>query len=177
MKEQRIARWAPMALAVLLVVGVAAARQQAAQGIGLVNLQIVMTQTPGYEEALQTFQAEFAPVEAELEAMVQTRDSMIQEYDRQSVVMSPTARQEKETEIRGLQSRVEQRARDFDQRRQQRERELVAPLEERVQAVIEGIRAERNLVIVLDVASTQGIVAVSAAADLTQVVIQRLQSQ
>lgn len=173
--QRKITQWTPLALAILLVAGVAAARQQAAMGIGLVNLQAVMTQTPGYEDALETFRQEFEPEEQQLETMVQRRDSMIAEYERQSVVLSPTGRQEKETEIRNLQQRVEQLAADFQQRRQNRERELVAPLETRVQAVIEGIRAERNLAIVFDVASTPGIVAADPGSDLTTVVLQRLQ--
>lgn len=170
-----MARWAPLAIALAVVTGVAATRQQVPVGIGLVNLQAIMQQTPGYEEALATFRDEFAPIEAELETMATRRDSMIEEYQRQEVVLSPTARQEKQEAIRQLQDRLEQRASELQTRQQERERELVTPLETRVQAVIEGIRAERNLALVLDVATTQGIAAADPAIDLTPVVVQRLQ--
>lgn len=173
--QRTIARWAPLAAAGMLIVGVAATARQAVPCVGLVNLPAIMSQTPGYEEARATFREEFAPIEEELESLVQRRDSMIQEYERQSVVLSPTARTEKETEIRDLQQRVEQHAEEFQTRQQERERELLTPLEQRVQAVVEGIRAERNLTIILDVASASGIVAADPAADLTPVVVQRLQ--
>lgn len=74
--DRLIARWAPFALAVLLVVGVAATTQQAAQGIGVVNLQVIMQQTPGYQEAQATFQAEFKPAEDDIQVMMERRDSL-----------------------------------------------------------------------------------------------------
>ena len=172
------ARWAPLALAVLLVVGVAATSQQASQGIGVVNLQVIMTQTPGYQEAQDTFEAEFKPANDDLQVMVERRDSLFEAYQRSSVVLTPTSRQEKETEIQELQARIEQRGQDLQNRQAERERELVGPLEQRVQAVVEGIRAERNLGIIFDAASMQGIAAVDQSLDLTDVVVQRLrQSQ
>ena len=57
----------------------------------------------------------------------------------------------------------------------ERQRELVSPLEQRVQAVVDGIRAERNLAIIFDVATMQGIAAVDPQLDLTPIVVQRLQ--
>ncbi len=173
--DRLIPRWAPLALAVLLVVGVAATNQQAAQGIGVVNLQLIMTQTPGWQEAQATFEAEFKPAQDDLQAMVERRDSLFEAYQRSSVVLTPTSRQEKETEIQQLQTRIEQRGQDLQNRQAERERELVGPLEQRVQAVVEGIRAERNLSIIFDAASMPGIAAVDQSLDLTDVVVQRLQ--
>ena len=106
------------------------------------------------------------------------RDSLFEEYQRTEVVLTPTARQEKQTAIQQLQTRIEQRGQDLQNRQVERERELMDPLEQRVQAVIEGIRAERNLGIVFDVAAMPGIAAVDQTLDLTTLVVQRLkQSQ
>ncbi len=173
--DRLISRWAPAALAVIVVVGVAATARQAGQVLGIVNLQIIMTQTPGYQEALTTFEAEFSAAQEDLQAMVQQRDSLITEYERTSVVLTPTGRQEKQIEIQQLEARIEQRAQDLQNRQAERQRELVTPLEQRAQAVIDGIRAERNLGIILDVASMQGIAAVDPQLDLTPIVVQRLQ--
>ena len=173
--KRKSAPWAPLALILVVAAGVAATNRQSAPTFGFVNLETIMQQTPGYDEALKAFEDEFKPFEEEIQAMVERRDSMIQEYERQQVVLSPTSRQEKETEIRDLQQRFEQRAQDLQVRSQARERELVAPLEQRVQAIIEGIRAERNLGIVFDFASLQGVAAADPALDLTPLVVQRLQ--
>jgi len=134
-----------------------------------------MTQTPGYQEALVTFEAEFKAAQDDLEAMLQQRDSLLAEYERASIVLTPTGRQEKQTEIQQLEARLEQRAQDLQNRQAERQRELVSPLEQRVQAVIEGIRAERNLGIIFDVATMQGIAAVDPQLDLTPIVVSRLQ--
>ena len=169
------ALWAPLALAVIVVVGVAATARQAGQGIGIVNLQIVMPQTPGYQEAQTTFEAEFQPATDDFQAMVAQRESLLQEYERTSTVLSPTVRQEKETEIQDLQARLEQRATDLQNRQAERERELMGPLEQRVRSVLEGIRAERNLAVIFDIATMPGIAAFDQSIDLTSVVVQRLQ--
>ncbi len=173
--DRLISRWAPPALAVIVVVGVAATARQAGQVVGIVNLQIIMTQTPGYQEALVTFEAEFKAAQDDLEAMWQQRDSLIAGYERSSIVLTPTGRQEKQTEIQQLEARIEQRAQDLQNRQVERQRELVSPLEQRVQAVVDGIRAERNLSIIFDVATMQGIAAVDPQLDLTSIVVQRLQ--
>jgi len=173
--DRLISRWVPAALVIIVVVGVAATARQSGQGVGIVNLQIIMTQTPGYQEALVTFEAEFKAAQDDLEAMLQQRDSLLAEYERASIVLTPTGRQEKQTEIQQLEARLEQRAQDLQNRQAERQRELVSPLEQRVQAVIEGIRAERNLGIIFDVATMQGIAAVDPQLDLTPIVVSRLQ--
>jgi outer membrane protein len=174
--NKHTARWAPLALVVILVAGVAATVQQVGfRGVGVVNLQIIMPQTPGYQAAQDTFDAEFGPASDDLQGMIEQRDSLMEEYQRSSVVLSPTARQEKETEIRQLQSRIEQRGTDLQNRQNERERELMEPLEARVRAVIDGLRAERNLAIIFDVATMQGIASVDPTLDLTPVVVRRLQ--
>jgi len=173
--DRLISRWVPAALVIIVVVGVAATARQSGQGVGIVNLQIIMTQTPGYQEALVTFEAEFKAAQDDLEAMLQQRDSLLAEYERASIVLTPSGRQEKQTEIQQLEARLEQRAQDLQNRQAERQRELVSPLEQRVQAVIEGIRAERNLGIIFDVATMQGIAAVDPQLDLTPIVVQRLQ--
>lgn len=170
-----MSRWASPALAVIVVVSVAATTRQTGQAVGIVNLQVIMTQTPGYEEAVATFEAEFGAAQQDLQAMVEQRDSLLAAYERSSVVLTPTGRQEKQTEIQQLEARIEQRAQDLQNRQAERQRELVSPLEQRVQAVIEGIRAERNLGIIFDVATMQGIAAVDPQLDLTTIVVQRLQ--
>lgn len=176
--NKQTARWAPLALVVILVAGVAATVQQTGfRGVGVVNLQIVMPQTPGYQEAQDTFNAEFGAANEDLQAMVEQRDSLMEEYQRSSVVLTPTARQEKETEIRQLQTRIEQRGTDLQNRQNERERELMEPLESRVRSVIDGLRAERNLGIIFDVATMPGIASVDPTLDLTPVVVRRLQQQ
>ena len=62
-------------------------------------------------------------------------------------------------------------------RMEQRQAELIDPIQQRVQAVIEGVRAELNLAMIFDVAMMQGaMVAADRSLDVTPLVIQRLQA-
>ena len=91
--------------------------------------------------------------------------------------MTPQAAATRERELRDMDARTRQRAQELDQQAQQREQELTAPIMQRVNAVIEGVRAEFNYAFVFDVAA-QGnpVVTADRALDITQFVIQRLQA-
>jgi outer membrane protein len=178
-------RLAPAALALTLLA--AAARPAAAQQpvtpagssaarFAWVNSQLIIREVPGYAAAESTLNAEIAGFRSEVERMQTQLDSTVRAYDQQQIALSPTARTNKQTEIRELQQRLQQRYSELQSRAAERERELVAPLEERVKGVIEGLRAERNLAFIFDVgAPGNNIVAADRVLDLTALVIQRLQ--
>lgn len=76
-----------------------------------------------------------------------------------------------------MQQQFEQRSQELSQRAQDRRQQLVAPLEDRIQRVIDGLRAERNLAMVFDVSSpANSIVSADPTLDLTPLVIRRLSS-
>ncbi len=74
-------------------------------------------------------------------------------FDQQQLVLSPQAREEKVTELRTLNDRVQARMEELQNQDMERQRELVAPLELRIQQVIDGVRAERNLAMIFDSAN------------------------
>lgn len=145
---------------------------------GWVNSQLIIRQVPGYAAAESTLNAEIAGFRDEVQRMQTGLDSMIRAFDQQQIALSPTSRQAKQREIQETQQRLEQRYTELQTQAAERERELVAPLEERVKGVIEGLRAERNLMFIFDVgAPGNNIVAADRTLDLTAVVVQRLQGQ
>jgi Skp family chaperone for outer membrane proteins len=101
----------------------------------------------------------------------------VQEYQRASAAMTPTARANREAQLRDMDTRTRARAQELDQQAQQREQQLTAPIMQRVTAVIEGVRAEFNYAFIFDV-SAQGnpIVSADQTLNITQMVIQRLQA-
>jgi outer membrane protein len=173
-----MAPWALAALAAILVVGVAARPTTQAQDqlrIAFLNTELILRQTPGYAAAESTFNAEMEAFRQEVQGLQTQLDSVVRDFDQQSIVLSPTSRQEKIQEIRGMQQRFEQRSGELQQRAQQRRQELVAPLEERIQSVIDGVRAERNLALIFDVAAAgNNIIAADRALDLSPTIIRRL---
>ena len=176
-----MARWAIAALAVIVVAGVAAVpgprpgQQQDTPRLAYVNSEQILRQTPGYAAAESTFTAEFEVMRQEIQTLQAQLDSTVREFDQQSIVLSPSNRQAKLEEIRQLQDRYQQRSSELNLRAQERRQELIAPLEERIQGVIDGVRAERNLALIFDVASPgNNIISADRTLDLSPTVIRRL---
>lgn len=169
------------ALSAAALVGRLDAQQPAAAPaplrLAFINSQQILANTPGRAAAESLFTREMAGYRAEVQRLQTQLDSAMAEYQRTSVVLTPAARTARETEIRNLQQRAQQRAQELDQQAQSREAELTAPIMQRVNAVIEGIRAEFNYSMIFD-AGAQVAVLVTAdrALDITPLVIQRLQA-
>ena len=75
-----------------------------------------------------------------------------------------------------MSQQAQSREQQLQARASERQRELMAPLQSRIQTVLDGVRAERNLAIIFDVANPQtGIVSADPLLDLTQLIISRVQ--
>jgi outer membrane protein len=144
--------------------------------LAYINSAYILANTPGRSEAESTFNREMAGFRAEVQRMQQTLDSAVAEYQRTSLVMTPAARQQRESELRQMEQRTRQRATELEQQAARREQELTAPITQRVNAVIEGIRAEFNYSMIFDAAAPSGaLVTADRALDISNLVIQRLQ--
>jgi outer membrane protein len=181
-KQRSVARrafWALLPLIAALPVVLSAQSAPAAAGVRIawVDLQSVLKQSPEYAAAESSFKKEMEGMQKEVEKLQQAFDSNLAEYNKQSVVLSPSAKQTREAQLRTQQQTLQQKAADFQGRAQQREQELIQPIERRVQGIIEGLRAERNISIIFDV-SAQGsnVIAADKSLDLTPLVMQRLKS-
>ena len=124
-----------------------------------------------------TLAAERAAYQLEAEELQSQLDSAMTAFDQQQLVLSPVAREERATELRDLNDRIQTRLQEMQNVILERQRELVAPLEQRISTVIDGIRAERNIGLIIDVANPNTtIISADPSLDLTALVISRLQS-
>src|SRR6267142_460311 len=106
-----------------------------------------------------------------------TLDSAAADFDQQSVMLSPTQRAAKRKDLQTQQQKLEQRTQELQQQAATRERELLDPIQTKVNSVIEGVRAAGNYAMIFDVsAPNNGIVTADKALDLTQRVIQQLKA-
>lgn len=167
---------AAAAFLTLLAAPALVAQQPAVPRLAWINSQAVLAATPGRAEAESLFNREMVGFRAEVQRMQQQFDSAVAEYNRSSVVMTPQARQQREGQLREMEQRTRQRAAELEQQAQQREAELTAPIIQRVNAVIEGVRAEYNYAFVFDVSAGNFIVSADRALDISAMVIQRLQA-
>ena len=140
-----------------------------------VNTQLILPRVPGYAAAESTLTADMAGYRTELERLQNQLDSAQQDFERQQIALSATARQAKQQELQDMQQRFQARWNELDTLSRQRQQDLLGPLQERVRSVIEGLRAERNLAFIFDLgAPGNNILAADSGLDLTTVVIQRL---
>ena len=181
--ESKMARWAMAATGLIVLVGIGAipateseGAVQGATAVAFVNSDAILQQTPGFAEADSTFRAEFQVFEQEIAMLRQQLDSAAAVFDQQRIVLSPAASEDKMNELQAMSEQAQARETQLQTRAAERQRELMAPLQTRIQTVLDGVRAERNLAIIFDVANPQtGIVSADPALDLTQLVVSRVQ--
>jgi len=90
-------------------------------------------------------------------------------------MLSATNRATRRKELETKNEQLQTRAREIQQRMGQRERELLQPMQERLSAIIDGIRAESNYTMIIDLgAQGLGIVTYDKSLDITQRVVARL---
>lgn len=157
--------------------GSLAAQQGGGSKVAYVNTQAILKQTPGYVKAESTFTKELEGYRVEVQKLQATLDSAASDFDQQSVMLSPTQRAAKRKDLQAQQQKLEQRTQELQQRAATRERELLDPIQSKVNSVIEGVRAAGNYAIIFDVsAPNNGIVTADKSIDLTQRVIQQLKA-
>src|SRR3954464_1841201 len=153
------------------------AAQQGGSKVGYVNTQMILKQTPGYVKAESTFTKELEGYRVEVQKLQATLDSAASDFDQQSVMLSPSQRAAKRKDLQGQQQKLEQRTQELQQNAATRERELLDPIQTKVNSVIEGVRAAGNYAVIFDVsAPNNGIVTADKSLDLTQRIIQQLKS-
>jgi outer membrane protein len=157
--------------------GTAAAQQGGGSKVAYVNTQAILKSTPGYAAAESTFAREVETYRAEVQKLQATLDSAASDLEQKSVMLSPTQREARRKELTGQQQKLEQRSQELQQKAVTRERELLDPIQSKVNSVIEGVRAAGNYAMIFDVsAPNSGIVTADKSLDLTQRVIQQLKS-
>ncbi len=171
-----LTRWLTLGAVALALV----AQEVQAQGtppsgtpVVYVRGQVILQAAPGAAEAARTFERELADMRTELQQQAAVVDSMLQDYQRQEVLLSPQAKETKQQEILNLRNQLTQRQGEMDTQAQQRQQELLGPILEQVGDAIEAIRSENGYAIVLD-ASKEGLVAADTTLDITDTVLSRL---
>jgi outer membrane protein len=177
MKRVVVGVWAGLAALVVAGTGSLAAQQAATPKLAYVNTQAILKQTPGYVKAESTFTKELANYRVEVQKLQASLDSAASDFDQQSVMLSPTQRAAKRKDLQAQQQKLEQRTQELQQQAASRERELLDPIQNKVNSVIEGVRAAGNYAMIFDVsAPNNGIVTADKTLDLTQRVIQQLKA-
>lgn len=163
-----------LTLAALVSTGEAEAQQLRSGQIAYINSEVILQATPAVQEAQQTLGAEMQQYRTEVQEMARDLEQMIQQYQQQQLTLSPQEKERRESAIRAKQQEYEQRVEQLDQQAARRQSEVVQPVMDRINAVIETIRAERDYAVIFDVAAG-AIIAADPSLDITEEVIERLE--
>ncbi len=163
-----------LGLSALLVVTPMVAQAQAGS-VAYVAVQAVLQRTPGYTQAESTWTREMETYQREMTQIQARMDSATTAFEQQAVMLSASNRATERKKLEDQAVELQQKVAELQQRARDRQRELLSPIEERVMAVIEGLRAEGNYALVLDVSNQYNtVVAADTTRDLTARAIERL---
>jgi outer membrane protein len=165
----------------LIFAGMAGAQASAAPSaakIGYINSALLLQQAPGRAEAEAQFDKEVGAYRQQIQRMDDSLRTLMAAFDREAPKLDSATREARRTSIGQREQEYQTRARGLDSTMQARQAELVKPIMERVQKVIEAIRAEDGYSFILDVGSQASVVvAADKRLDLTDRVLARLKSQ
>jgi len=175
-------RASSLALATSLIfAGMAGAQASSAPSstkIGYINSALLLQQAPGRAEAEAQFDKEVGVYRQQIQRMDDSLRTLMTAFDREAPKLDSATREARRTSIGQREAEYQSRARGLDSTMQARQAQLVKPIMERVQSVIETIRAEDGYAFILDVGSQASVVvAADKRLDLTDRVLARLKSQ
>ena len=167
-----------MSIALLLCVVLAgSAAAQAPSKFGYVNSAAILSQAPGRAEAEAQFNTEVKAYQAQLQRMSDSLQLLAAAFDKEAPKLDSVTREKQASSIRGKEADYQKRAQALDQQMQNRQAELVRPLMEQLQKIIEQVRSEDNYAMIFDVGSqTSVIVAADKNLDITDKVLARLKA-
>ncbi len=143
--------------------------------IGYVNARLVLQGMPGYSQAESLFVAERDAAQNELDRLRAGFDSSVTAFEGQQSILSPSSRAAKRQELAQRQKALEDRAQQLSDQVSRKEQELLNPMQQRLTAVIDGLRAEGNFAIIFDVGLLAGaVISADPSLDITQRVVERL---
>jgi outer membrane protein len=118
-----------------------------------------------------------AAYQAQLQRMSDSLQTMAAAFDKEASKLDSATRVTRAQVIQARETAYQTRARDLDQQMQTRQAELIRPIMENLQKVIEQVRAEDGYAMIFDVASqTSVIVAADKSLDITPKVLARVKA-
>ena len=170
-----------LALATSLIIAGTAAAQAPSATVGkiaYINSAQLLREAPGRAEAEAQFDREVGVYRQQIQRMDDSLRVLVASFERDAPKLDSAARETRRKSVGQREVEYQTRARGLDSTMQARQAQLVKPIMERVQSVIEAIRTEDGYAMIFDVGSqTSVVVAADKKLDLTERVLARLKSQ
>lgn len=168
------------AASLALIVGAATAgtaSAQAAPKFGFINSAAILAEAPGRAEAENRFKTEVTAYQAQLTRMRDSLEAMAASFEREAPRLDSATRVTRARSIQEREVSYQNRARDMNEQMENRQGELIRPIMENIQKIIEQVRAEDGYAMIFDVASQASvIVAADKALDITPKVLAKVKA-
>ncbi len=145
--------------------------------LAYIRSQDIFAQAPGRTEAESQFNGFVQTARAEEKTMGDSINVMLGDYAKAEGTLAADVKATRQQAIRDKQAQFQQRQQQLEQQVQQKQSELVGPILERINKIINDLRAENGYAMVLDAQASGGsVVAADKNLDITDQVIARLRT-
>jgi outer membrane protein len=165
--------------AVLILAGLSGGPAWGEVRIAFVNSEVILQEYVAVQRAMETFNRDVEGWQQELEVKTDELETLQQEIDHQSLMLSEERRREKEMEYQRRLTEFEKLKESIwapDGLIEQRNEELLRPIVNRVQAVLEQLATDEGYDLILDAADSN-ILYGDADFDLTSRVVEILNAE
>jgi outer membrane protein len=145
--------------------------------LAYIRSQDIFAQAPGRADAESQFNGFVQTARAEEKTMGDSINAMLGDYAKSESSLAPDVKTTRQQAIRDKQAQFQQRQQQLEQQVQQKQTELVQPILERINKIINDLRAENGYAMVFDAQANGGsVVAADKNLDITDQVIARLRT-
>ena len=156
----------------LLVLGWGLGADDKGLRIGIVDLDQAVGATAEGKAAREELERKKREAELELQPMIERYQQLTDEYQKKRVVLSPDKLREMELDITELQSRLELKQQEVQQRLRVDFERLVGPMREKLVKVVDDIGREEGYSLIL-MRNMPGVMYTREALDITDLVIKK----
>lgn len=157
----------------LMLAAPAVSAQATGVKVAYINMQLLFQVAPGRAEAASLLEKEKATMNVEYKAMQDSMAKLVEAFEKDQTTMTPDAKKTRTAALATKQSAYQERAQKMEQSAQERESELLAPIQELMQKALEDFRTDGGYTVIFDIAQA-GIVAIDKNLDQTDKVQARL---
>lgn len=169
-------RLAPTALLLTVMSGAGNAQSAAPIKLGYVNTEALMAAAPGRDAAQLAYNKELAVFTLQQKKWSDSLTKLVDDYKKAAPKMTDAQKQAKELQVTGIQSDLDAKNQEGQQKMQARQNELLAPLMEMVKKAIDDIRTEDGFSLIFSGDANTPIVSADKNLDLTDRVVNRLKT-
>jgi len=148
-----------------------------AQSAGYVNTETILSRIPEYVQAKQQLDRMKNQYEVQIEKEIKVIENIFNQYQAEKINLNDLQRQARENDIIIRERKVKENQKEIfgeDGVMAANSKKLLDPIRDLVQEAINIVAKESGIVLVFDLATTQGIIFSDPKGDLTPLVLKKL---